>query len=80
MSQASANHRGGRFEVTVSFDWPTDRPTARDVRDFIKEWLESGGGCRHPDDPLFHSLGQVSVGGFRRVEARTNARTGGSGG
>jgi len=35
--------------------------TFPEIRDFIVEWLESGGGSRHPDDPLFHSLGEVRV-------------------
>ena len=32
-----------------------------EIADFITDWLETGGGCRHPDDPLFDSLSVYSV-------------------
>jgi hypothetical protein len=38
------------------------RATKTDIRDFIKDTLESFGGAKHSEDPLFDSLGHVSVG------------------
>lgn len=49
-----------RMMVLLEFDRPKNVPFA-DIRDFIIEWLEGGGGCRHPDDPLFDSLPNVKV-------------------
>ena len=45
---------GRRHAVTVSFDVPCDVDLA-DVKEFIIDQLESGGGCRPPNDPLFHA-------------------------
>jgi hypothetical protein len=53
-------HRG-RFTAVIEFDMPIIPPTRHDLRAFIKEALESAGGCRHPDDLFFHSLGHVVV-------------------
>lgn len=61
MGRPSRDHRGGRFRTVITFDMPSYPPTMASLRDFIKEALESMGGCRHPDDELFHSLGQVRV-------------------
>jgi len=44
----------------MSIDFEVHRKVdLNDVKDFIVEWLEGGGGCRHPDDPLFDSLKNV---------------------
>jgi hypothetical protein len=64
----SADHQGGRYTATITFDMPSYVPTHNDLRAFIKEALESMGGCRHPNDPLFHSLGQVTVTHIKRKE------------
>jgi len=68
------DHLGGRVSVTITFDMPTYPPLAGDLRSFIKDALESWGGQRHPDDPLFHSLGQVTVHAFeksRKISSET---------
>ena len=52
--------RTRKMRVMISFEAPPDAAFA-DIREFITEWLESGGGNRHPDDPLFHSLRNVKV-------------------
>lgn len=70
MASPDRDHRGGRFECMIKFDMPSTMPGHIDVREFIKEWLECGGGSRHPDDPLFHSLGQVTVSGIKRIAVR----------
>jgi hypothetical protein len=62
MGKPDNNHLGGRYQATITFDMPAPKPTLKYLNEFIKEALESAGGCRHPDDPLFHSLGQVTVG------------------
>jgi hypothetical protein len=56
-----AEHQGGRFQMIVEFDMPAPTPNKWFVKQFVKDALESMGGCRHPDDSLFHSLGQVTV-------------------
>lgn len=40
---------------------PPKGASFKDIRDFICIELESAGGNRHPDDPLFHSLSDVHV-------------------
>jgi hypothetical protein len=52
--------RRPKMKVLLEFDPPTGASFA-DIRDFITDWLESGGGNRHPNDPLFHSLSNVRV-------------------
>lgn len=52
--------RRPKMRVLVEFDPPAGASFA-DIRDFITDWLESGGGNRHPNDPLFHSLSNVRV-------------------
>lgn len=59
---------GRRHTMTVSFEVHRDVDLS-DVKDFIVEWLEGGGGCRHPDDPLFNSLDGVRV-SLRRERKR----------
>ncbi len=49
-----------KMQLLIEFDAPQGADFA-DIREFIVDWLESGGGSRHPDDPLFHSLGNVHV-------------------
>jgi hypothetical protein len=61
MAKPSRWHRGGRVSCIVSFDMPSYPPTKAELRGFIQDALESMGGSRHPDDSLFHSLGQVTV-------------------
>lgn len=39
-----------------------------DLKAFVVEWMENGGGCRHPEDTLFSSLGDV------KVQSVSNAR------
>jgi hypothetical protein len=48
------------MKVMLEFDPPTGADFA-EIREFIVDWLESGGGNRHPSDPLFHSLQNVHV-------------------
>lgn len=63
------DHRGGRYFVSITFDMPTYEPMKAELRQFIKDALETWGGQGHPDDPLFSSLGQVSV--HRIVKVKT---------
>ena len=67
MATPSRDHRSGRYRAVIEFDMPTYEPTRAYLRAFVKEALESMGGCRHPDDPLFRSLGQVKVGQIEKV-------------
>ena len=46
--------------ITLRCKTPPDVPD-EDIAGFIIDWLETGGGCRHPDDPLFDSLSVYSV-------------------
>lgn len=48
------------MKLIIEFD-PPPQATYTEIKEFIIEWLESGGGCRHPKDPLFHSLKNVKV-------------------
>jgi hypothetical protein len=50
-----------RVKFIVKADVPNDA-SITDAKNFIREWLETGGGCRHPDDPLFGSFENVTVG------------------
>lgn len=61
--------RRGYSRVTfrVSADVPNGA-TMADIKDFIREWLQSGGGCRHPEDPLFNSLENVTVATIKGAE------------
>lgn len=42
------------------------------VREFIIDALESWGGQRHPDDPLFGSLEKVSVKRLKSLAPKRN--------
>jgi hypothetical protein len=55
------DHQGGRFQMIVEFDMPAPAPSRAYLRRFVKDALETWGGQKHPEDELFHSLGQVSV-------------------
>jgi hypothetical protein len=46
--------------VTLTFDVQSG-VTRTELREFIKTELEAGGGNRHPEDPLFRSLSNVTV-------------------
>lgn len=48
------------MRVMVEFEPPSGADVP-DIREFITDWLEGGGGNRHPSDPLFHSLQNVRV-------------------
>jgi hypothetical protein len=61
-------HQGGRFQMIVEFDMPTCALRS-DLRIFVKDALETWGGQRHPDDPLFSSLGQVTVKSISRKKS-----------
>jgi hypothetical protein len=50
-----------RKTIAVSFDMPDDDVSFADIREFVVDALGSMGGCRHPEDPLFHSLSNVRV-------------------
>lgn len=39
----------------ISFEKP-DEASLEDIAEFIDDALSSMGGCRNPEDPLFHSL------------------------
>jgi hypothetical protein len=69
MSDYTTTHRRMIFRVEALV--PADA-TEEDAIDFIQEWLEMGGGCRHLDDPLFGSFENVSV---RRVRRQPPQRT-----
>jgi hypothetical protein len=49
-----------KMRLMIEFDPPAGT-SFPEIRDFIIDWLESGGGNRHPNDPLFHSLANVKV-------------------
>lgn len=49
-----------RRRVVIEFTSP-DRARHADVDEFIVDELSSSGGCRHSDDPLFHSLADVKI-------------------
>jgi len=49
-----------KMKLLIEFDAPVGADFA-DIRSFIVEGLESAGGNHHPEDPLFHSLGNVHV-------------------
>lgn len=51
---------GVRYQMKVSFEVPHN-VTLAEVKDFMEDWLQSGGGCRHPNDPLFDSLQDVKI-------------------
>jgi len=51
---------GKRYIMRVSFEVPRS-VTLGEVKDFVEDWLQGGGGCRHPDDPLFDSLQDVKI-------------------
>ena len=53
------------YTMRVSFTVPHS-VTIGEVKDFIEDWLQGGGGCRHPDDPLFDSLQDVKTALVRR--------------
>jgi hypothetical protein len=65
------------MRVLVEFEPPAGVSFA-EVRDFIIDWLESGGGNRHPNDPLFYSLRNVRVSKpiapWRDPKARSSAK------
>jgi hypothetical protein len=46
--------------MRVSFDVPRE-VDLNYLKEFIRTALQSMGGCRHPDDPLFHSLDNVTA-------------------
>ena len=48
-----------RHTMKVSFD-VREEVYLDDVKDFIRDALQSMGGCRHPYDPLFKSLKNVT--------------------
>ena len=52
--------RTRRIQLMIEFEVPP-RVSFAELRDFIITELESGGGNRHPSDPLFHSLENVHV-------------------
>lgn len=60
-----------RLKTSIEFDAPAGASMG-EIRDFIEDWLSSGGGCRHPNDPLLNSLSDIKVGGFTRI-TRTRA-------
>jgi hypothetical protein len=49
-----------KLALLIEFTAPRGA-TFADIRDFIVRELESGGGNRHPSDPLFYSLADVKV-------------------
>jgi len=42
-------------KITIQVEFP-ERATEDDVASFVADSLEWAGGCRHPEDPMFHSL------------------------
>lgn len=56
-----AQRQGTRHYIVVLEFEASNRASYPQVRDFITQELESGGGNRHPDDPLFDSLENVRV-------------------
>ncbi len=52
--------RTTKTTVLLTFDRPYN-VTIVDLRNYIIDELESAGGSRHPEDPLFHSLQNVHV-------------------
>ncbi len=56
-----------KFSTTIEFE-VDNRVSKSELRNFIIEWLSSGGGCRSPDDLLFDSLQRIKVGGFKRLD------------
>ena len=46
--------------IIITYEAPTGS-NKEEVEDFIISELQSAGGCRHPEDPLFNSLGDVKV-------------------
>jgi hypothetical protein len=53
-----------RTVITFECEYSVSRS---ELREFIKDALESWGGQRHPDDHLFGSLERVAVGKFEPV-------------
>lgn len=51
---------GKRHIMRVSFELNAN-VSLNELKDFIANALETMGGCRHPDDPLFGSLEKVRV-------------------
>lgn len=58
-------------KAIVIFDIPRS-VDADDVAGFISDALESMGGCRHPEDPLFESLSikSVTIGGVKYINPK----------
>jgi hypothetical protein len=46
--------------MIITYEAPAGA-TKADVEDFVIAELQSAGGCRHPEDPLFESLKDVKV-------------------
>lgn len=45
--------------------------TIADAKEYVVNELKSAGGCKHPDDPLFHGLEVVSVKSVRKDRDRS---------
>lgn len=46
--------------MIITYEAPTG-VTKAEVENFVISELQSAGGCRHPEDPLFESLSNVKV-------------------
>jgi hypothetical protein len=46
--------------IIITYDAP-EGSTKADVEYYIVSELQSSGGCRHPEDPLFDSLKDVKI-------------------
>jgi hypothetical protein len=58
-----------KIRATIEFEAPHN-VSKEEVMDFITSWLESGGGCRHPNDPLFDSLAEVKFVSYTRIREK----------
>lgn len=55
-----------RVSTTLAFD-VDDAVTLSELRKYIKDALETWGGQRHPNDPLFDSLSNVRIVTFEKA-------------
>jgi len=46
--------------MIITYEAP-EGSTKADVENYVITELQSSGGCRHPEDPLFNSLKEVKV-------------------
>jgi hypothetical protein len=55
-------------EVQLTIRLRLRRPiNKRDLKAHVKDAVESWGGCRHPDDPLFDGIAKATVTIMREV-------------